>query len=121
MDMSGISEGDFREAMLKLCNPKMKVLLKENAKVPKFGPGEKITVNLSFENNNIRLNVVPVLKTEKIMEGAGGNKSLAEIDNEVLKERGLVIDAMLVRVMKARKKEKYNQLVNEVIRNIKLF
>ncbi len=38
-----------------------------------------------------------------------------------MKERGLVIDAMVVRVMKARKTETYNNLVNEVIRQIKIF
>ena len=121
MDRGAISESDFKEAMLKLCNPKNKVLLKENAKVPKFNPNEKISVNSKFEHNNIRLNLIPVITTEKIMEGAGGNKSLSEIDNEVLKERGLVIDAMLVRVMKARKQEQYNLLVNEVIKQIKIF
>jgi len=102
--------------MLKLCNPKQKVLQKQNAKVPKFDPNEFISVNPNFENNNIRINMVPVLKAEKVMEGVGGNKSIAEIDQEVMKERGLVIDAMVVRVMKARKTESFNNLVNEVIR-----
>ena len=66
--------------MLKLCNPKNKILLKENAKVPKFNPDEKISVNVNFDNNNIRLNVIPIIKNEKMIQGTNGQKSLTEID-----------------------------------------
>lgn len=54
-----ISEQDFTDSMLKLCNPKSKVLLKENAKVPKFAPDENIKINPKFENNNIKVPLVP--------------------------------------------------------------
>ena len=40
---------------------------------------------------------------------------------EVAKERSMVIDAVIVRIMKARKIETNQVLIEEVIRQIKLF
>ena len=36
------------ESLLKLCNPRLQVLLKQNAKSPKFEKTEKIKVNTKF-------------------------------------------------------------------------
>ncbi len=41
--------------MMMLCNPKFKVLMKEQAKKPVFGEDEKITVNPAFASNSNRL------------------------------------------------------------------
>jgi hypothetical protein len=87
------------EACLKLCNPKTTMLLKENKKSPKFLPNEKIKVNDKFENNNIRINMIPVISTAKMATEEKGIK-ISEDDAEVMKERGLIIDATCVRIMK---------------------
>jgi hypothetical protein len=87
------------EACLKLCNPKTTMLLKENKKSPKFLPNEKIKVNDKFENNNIRINMIPVISTAKMATEEKGIK-ISEVDAEVMKERGLIIDATCVRIMK---------------------
>ena len=47
------------DSLLKLCAPKTQLLLKENVKVPKFKPEEKIKINESFQNNNIKILVIP--------------------------------------------------------------
>lgn len=76
---------------------------------------------MKFENSNIRLNLVPQPNAKKMAEGAGGAKSQNEIDSEVQKERGMIIDAVIVRTMKARKVETHNELVTTVISQIHLF
>lgn len=75
------------------------MLLKENKKSPKFLPNEKIKVNDKFENNNIRINMIPVISTAKMATEEKGIK-ISEVDAEVMKERGLIIDATCVRIMK---------------------
>ena len=89
----------------------MQVLLKEKTKQPKFEPNEKITVNPKFENNNIRLNLVPVQSAAKMAETGIGSKNTNDIDQEVQKERAMIIDAVCVRIMKGRKVEMHNELI----------
>ena len=54
-----ISEADLKQSLLRLCNPKTQVLLKQNLKKPTFEKNEHIKVNPKFENNNLRLNLLP--------------------------------------------------------------
>ena len=42
-----------------LCNPKQKILSKENEKDAKFKPDEKIQVFMGFANPNLKVNYVP--------------------------------------------------------------
>ena len=44
--------------MMKLCDPKIKMLLKEVNK-PTFGENEKIKVNMAFKSSNIRNLLIP--------------------------------------------------------------
>lgn len=115
-DRCQLSDTDLNEGLLKLCNPKSKMLLKENQKVPKFTPEEKIRVNDKFESNNLRVNMVPQPSSAKMAtEGAGGAMKVADVDAEVIKERGMIIDATCVRIMKSRKVENHNDLVQSII------
>lgn len=43
------------------------------------------------------------------------------IDKELALERGFTLEAMIVRIMKARKTENHNNLIAEVIRQVTLF
>jgi len=54
-------------------------------------------------------------------EGQGGGKSTGDVDAEVQKERAMIIDAVCVRIMKARKVEVHNELVSSVIKQINMF
>ena len=115
-DRCQISDTDLKDALLKLCSPKLKLLLKEDQKKPQFAQNEKIKVNERFESNNLRVNFVPVPSTAKMAtEGAGGAMKVADVDAEVIKERGMIIDAMCVRIMKSRKVENHNDLVQAII------
>jgi hypothetical protein len=59
--------------------------------------------------------LVPQPTAKMMALGAGGAKSQDDIDNEVQKERGMIIDATIVRTMKARKVETHTELVSTVI------
>ena len=111
----------MNSSLMKLCHPNFKVLLKQNMRVPKFQPEETISINLKFANNNIRLNLVPTVSQAKMAEGKGGGKSIGDVDAEVQKERAMIIDATVVRIMKARKVEVHNELVSSVIKQISMF
>ena len=110
----------MNEACLKLCNPKSTMLLKEHKKSPKFLSNEKIKVNENFESNNIRVNMIPVVSSAKMATEDKGIK-ISEVDAEVMKERGLIIDATCVRIMKQRKVLSHNDLVTAIIHQIKMF
>jgi hypothetical protein len=115
-DRCQLSEGDLIQALMKLCNPKSKMLLKEDQKKPKFAPEEKIRVNDKFESNNLRVNMVPQPTTAQMANtGAGGSMKVADVDAEVIKERGMIIDATCVRIMKSRKVENHIDLVTAII------
>ena len=111
MNRCQLSIEDLTEACLKLCNPKMRMLSKQNGKSPKFAPTEKIAVNAEFATNNIRVNMIPQVSTVKMASGAGGVPAISEVDAEVMKERGLIIDATCVRIMKQRKVLSHNDLL----------
>jgi cullin 1 len=114
IDRLQIDQKDLNEALVKLCNPKVKLLMKEVNK-PVFAPGEKIKINEKFESNNVRVNLVPQPSTAKMAtEGTGGVK-VTDVDAEVIKERGMIIDATCVRIMKSRKVEGHNELVQAII------
>lgn len=109
------------DALLKLCSPNSKVLLKDNEKKPQFEPTENIRVNEKFQSNHMRVNLVPQVSMNKIQQGGGKAAGIDDLDKEVAKDRQHVIDAVTVRIMKMRKTEKANDLLAEIIRQIKIF
>ena len=119
MDKTALGQKDLTESLLKLCAPKTPVLKKET-KVPKFTPNEKLTINKAFANNLVVVPLIPVQTHQQMVkkdEAAGGGG----IDPDVIKERSQVIEAVCVRIMKARKTEGHNQLIDAIIRQIKMF
>lgn len=75
-------------------------------KKPSFTAAEKVNVNLAFTNNNIRVQFLPV-STHKKKE-VGQDEKEKQDDKEIRLERQNIIDAVVVRIMKARKTEKHN-------------
>jgi hypothetical protein len=75
-------------------------------------------VFLQFQNSNLKVTYVPA-QTHKNPEGPKAQNN--QVDPDVDNERKNIIDAVVVRVMKARKTEKHNQLIEDVIRQISLF
>lgn len=97
----------------------MKILDKENSKKPQFTPTEKVSVTMNFTNNNIKVSFVPTQTHKK--KTADKNEAEKVDDKEIRIERQNIIDAVVVRIMKARKTEKHNQLLEDVMRQITIF
>ncbi|KAI1093534.1 Cullin-domain-containing protein [Rostrohypoxylon terebratum] len=90
---------------------KAKVLLmKPDGEKP--GPGKTFHLNYDFKSKKIRVNLNVATKTEQKQEEADTNKTIEE-------DRQLVLQSSIVRIMKARKKLKHNQLVGDTINQIK--
>ena len=111
-DLSGIPEQELVKQLKHLCNPKMKLIAKDNPKVPKFNPDEGLKVNKAFKNNLIKLNFIPkpVLKKKDPNQKSEVQN---QVEEEIKAERQMVLDAMIVRIMKARKRERHTELLTE--------
>lgn len=90
-------------------------MIKENPK-PVFDLNEKFELNKKFDSQHIKFNLIPMPSSIKMQDGAGGIKSVNSIDTELTKERSLLIEAVCVRIMKARKIENHNDLIEQIIR-----
>ncbi|KAJ2904380.1 Cullin-domain-containing protein [Zalerion maritima] len=88
---------------------KAKVLIAEGGKV---GPGTTFKLNYDFKNKKIRINLNVAQKTEQKQEEA-------ETNNTIEEDRRILLQSVIVRIMKARKRMKHSQLVSETINHIK--
>lgn len=61
---TNMPEENFKASMMKLCDPKIKVLSKEVNK-PVFREDEKIKVNEKFNSKMIKMNIIPVKTFKK--------------------------------------------------------
>jgi len=86
---------EFKKALLALCNPRTKLLKKEIQKPTLDDENEKISVNLKFTNNNIRVNMTPV--RSKKDTGDLNTELSKEINIGLEKDRSQKIDAAIVK------------------------
>lgn len=78
------------------------MLKKDNAKTPKITPEENVEINTDFKNPSLKINFVP--KKSVIKENANDQTELGKsVEEETKMERAYVLEAMIVRIMKARK------------------
>jgi hypothetical protein len=98
-----------------MCNPKTKIIDKENAKTPDFKLDEKCKLTEGYNNPNIKVSYVPAMAEKVTQQTAAG------ADPKPDAERMNILDAVIVRIMKARKTEKHTQLVEDVIKQVTMF
>ena len=116
----GVKAEELKAVLMKLCNPKLKLLIYKNKK-PEFKPEEDLELNMEFSNNNKRIPFVPQPTPQQIAVSGIDGKSHKEIEEDQLKQQQFVIQANIVRVMKARKTYKHNDLLQEVIAQCRMF
>ena len=118
-ERSNIAEEFFKPALIQLCNPKIRVLDKE-IKKPNFDkPDEKISLNMKFSSNNIRVNLMPAQTQKK--KTAEPDKNENALANDVKTERQVIIQATSVKILKTRKTIAYNELIQENMGMITMF
>jgi len=119
-EATNIPESELKESLKYMCNPKQKIVLKENAKTPEFTPAEKCKIFAEFQNPNVKVNFIPAAsdKPDLSKAGPGGAATGA---NQLSEERKNIMDAVVVRIMKARKTEKQNQLIEDVMKQVNMF
>ena len=77
-------------------------------------PNETLKLNSDFDSNNIKQNLIPQQSLAKIHGEA--ERNMTQVDNEIQKERAMIIDAVCVRIMKSRKVETHIELMNAIVR-----
>jgi hypothetical protein len=83
--MTNIPDGELNPALIHLCNPKQRVLEKEDMKKPEFRPEEKMKIAASFTHPNVKVVFTPPT-THKKKEGANeANKQKDEADDKEIR------------------------------------
>jgi len=117
--ITGIPKKQLNAALIALCNPKTQVLKKAIKKPTFLDDAELITCNSAFKSEKLRLNMVPVQTREEKKES---NKAGEEASvKAVIKERGMIIQAHLVKQMKTNKTMQFSQVIVKVKESIKIF
>jgi len=114
-----VEDRELGQALRFLCNPKNKLLLKQDISKPVFKPEETVKPNPDYSSQNIKVSFVPIQQSKRVStEKTEGEKT---DEAEIKQERQFIIDATIVRIMKAHKTEKYTELMAQVMKNITLF
>jgi hypothetical protein len=101
MKHTNLEQNFLHQQMMFLFNPKLRLLAKENTKVPKCTPTEKIEVNAAFANPNLKCSFIPQQNHKKTKVSSEDQKQAREADDKEIKlERQNIIDAVVVRIMK---------------------
>ena len=98
---TNLTEDSFKSAMLNLCKPKVKLLLKEVQKPVFTNKDERISINRAFQNQK---RLIPLLPT---MEEDGKARRFSAKENQVnaariARERANRLQVACVKIMKAR-------------------
>eukprot|EP01123_Difflugia_compressa_P006943 TRINITY_DN1936_c0_g1_i1.p1 TRINITY_DN1936_c0_g1~~TRINITY_DN1936_c0_g1_i1.p1 ORF type:complete len:564 (-),score=89.63 TRINITY_DN1936_c0_g1_i1:299-1795(-) len=107
---TGIPGPDLHKTILPLLVPAHKILLK-NPPVPKFSPTDSFSFNENFKSKLFRVKVVQVAQKESEPERGETQKKVDE-------DRKHMIEAAIVRIMKARKTMQHANLVAEVTKQL---
>nr|CAG4710679.1 unnamed protein product [Naegleria fowleri] len=109
-ELTQIPEKDLKKNLTILCMNKTKILMKE-PKTKNLEDSHKFVYNNDFKSANYRVKLA--LTSTKESE-----EEVQETETRIELERKPVIEAVIVRVMKARKKLHHNVLVEEVVKQL---
>jgi cullin 3 len=117
-ERTGIPELELRRHLLSLCTPKFKILNKLS-KIKGIADNDQFTFNHLYSSKLKRIKI-PLISQKECSGGSGGSddveKSLATLPPSVEEDRRHLIEAAIVRIMKARKTLSHNDLLAETMR-----
>jgi len=108
----GIPQAELRRHLISLCTPKHKILKKES-KGKGIEVGDKFTFNEDFTSKLKRVKV-PLVSAKETSVGLVGDELPAGVEED----RRHLVEAAIVRIMKARKVLNHNELIAEVTRQL---
>lgn len=118
-DQTNIPKKELMSQLKMLCNPgksrKAMVLKKGNMKSPKFIEDEEIKIFAEYKNPGLKVNFVPKRSHQK------SEVPIEDEDPKLKIDRMNNLQAIVVRIMKARKTWQHNPLIQEVIKQVILF
>eukprot|EP00818_Percolomonas_sp_WS_P004895 CAMPEP_0117441388 /NCGR_PEP_ID=MMETSP0759-20121206/3610_1 /TAXON_ID=63605 /ORGANISM="Percolomonas cosmopolitus, Strain WS" /LENGTH=753 /DNA_ID=CAMNT_0005233243 /DNA_START=47 /DNA_END=2308 /DNA_ORIENTATION=- len=111
-DALQLEEPELKRTLLSLACARVQPLRKKPSKTKEILPDDEFHFNNRFQNPKmkIRINTIQMRETKKEQE---------ETTEKILVERHYVIDAAIVRIMKARKQLQHQQLLAEVVKTLK--
>ncbi|KAL7792964.1 Cullin [Trichoderma ceciliae] len=108
---TNISTPDLTRALMAIAvAPKSRVLAKDPP-TKNIKPSDRFTFNASFQSKTIRIKA-PIINAVSKVEDKEERKTTEEKNNQT---RSHIVDAAIVRIMKARKELSHSQLVSEVL------
>ncbi|KAL7805163.1 Cullin [Trichoderma aethiopicum] len=108
---TGLSTADLSRALMAIAvAPKSRVLAKDPP-TKTVKPGDRFSFNASFQSKTIRIKA-PIINAVSKAENKEDRKATEDKNNQT---RSYIIDAAIVRIMKARKEVSHSQLISEVL------
>eukprot|EP01042_Synura_sphagnicola_P000125 gene125-124_t len=111
---SQIPEADLKRHLLSLCTPKFKILVK-SSKSRGIAEDDTFCFNVQFASKYRRVKV-PLISTKET--SAAHEEAAESVPGLVEEDRRHLVEAAVVRVMKARRSLSHNELVGEVVRQL---
>jgi cullin 3 len=124
---TNIPDAELRRHLISLCTPKHRVI-KKASRGKVIADDDSFTFNKDFSSKMKRVKIPLVSMKETMMEdgkGAvgteeGGAAALGELPKEVEEDRRHLVEAVVMRIMKARKTLHHNELIAEVTRQLQV-
>eukprot|EP00471_Norrisiella_sphaerica_P013808 CAMPEP_0184494236 /NCGR_PEP_ID=MMETSP0113_2-20130426/28223_1 /TAXON_ID=91329 /ORGANISM="Norrisiella sphaerica, Strain BC52" /LENGTH=778 /DNA_ID=CAMNT_0026879915 /DNA_START=69 /DNA_END=2408 /DNA_ORIENTATION=- len=106
----GVDSKNLQQTLTSLVEAR---LLLKSPPVPKVLPTDLYVTNRAFKTNRI------MIKLEQIRQRSRRRFERREVQEQVIADRGVVIDATIVRLMKTRKTVAHKELMSEVVKKVR--